>query len=96
MPNFQASLIDNTGAVGITLNVAKTGLIVTDFSNYALSDEEGHLQYNFADFREFHIRTPKGSIDIVDTGSPLILNLSWLRLRLCLLHLCYLLMRLES
>ena len=61
MPNFQASLY-NTGnaAIDVSLDTECSVLTIVDNSNYATSDEEGHLLANFDTFRQLEIKRPNG------------------------------------
>lgn len=57
MPDFAASLI-SAGSVTIAVDSDCTTITVTDSSNYAASDESGHLQAAFATWRKIIILQP--------------------------------------
>lgn len=61
MPDFQASLIDSaTSAIDVSLDTECSILTVEDNSNYTLSDEVGHENADFADYRQMILTSPDG------------------------------------
>ena len=62
MPNFQASLIDqSTSAIDVSLDAECSILTIEDNSNYTLSDEVGHLLADFNEYRQMIITSPDGT-----------------------------------
>lgn len=62
MPDYAISINNaGTGFLSIDINDGCDTLTVTDEGNYVLSDESGHLQADFTDFRQFIITKPDGT-----------------------------------
>jgi hypothetical protein len=61
MPDFQASLLDGTGAIDVSLDTECSILTMEDNSNYTTSDENGHLLADFSDYRQMIITSPDGT-----------------------------------
>jgi hypothetical protein len=62
MPTFQASLIDpSTSVIDVSLDQECSILTFEDNSNYTASDEVGHLEADFSDYRQLIITSPDGT-----------------------------------
>ena len=62
MPNFQATLIDSsTNTIDVSIDTDCSILTFEDNSNYTTSDEDGHENADFADYRQLEISSPDGS-----------------------------------
>lgn len=66
MPDFQVSITDSNNDLSINIDNSCETLTVVDEGNYVLSDESGHLQADFTDFRQFTITNPAGQDYLFD------------------------------